>query len=661
MLKNKVMKPFTFFVVFALVPLWVIGEEEGGSVWDQVVPASEASENNVSAMSVPAADKTLIAQATVPEFKSKNTKADRIIMSRRKIDKDLELIFKEVVPSMSEPFYYDGVKVVRKQRRLMKPPEITRTQERNATKRAERKAQKAVPAEKPQKKSREEIKLLEEENEKRAEFLKKLHAFNNLPLDNVKPHPAAKTFPGSVPEKATRVAITYTAKNKIRGWQCTGAYAPPGEVIRVRVAKGGVNRGYKIRIGAHTDNLEGGIYDNAWSRFPLISRETGIGNDSIEIVNPFGGMIYVWAPAPPVKRKIVTSSQARVPERVRFRFVGVVEAPVYRLDDTKMSEWEKLRNAPAPWAQLEGEYFKAVVPASTIRNLKDPKELVVFWDKVIAYLDKAIGRKKPLEDVEYILFDADSNSAGGHAGHEIVLPLADAENFSNLEQIKQEGSWPAFFYLAKNRVSRAWTLYHNDDAAAALLAMCCMKQFTERPLTDFIDVPALQTQAFEKPKRSFTPELLGMYAPLIEKFGTEVFMDLLAEFRKAAKANIETEVERADVFITTWSQLVKMNLGPYFEQFGFKYNEQIKARVGNLPEFKFDFENKEKTREDGWIGAFPPNGISIYFSDYNPPIDMSGRTKYAAGTPEEIEDAESRDSKESEITELSENSEENDL
>ncbi|MCR5183203.1 MAG: M60 family metallopeptidase [Opitutales bacterium] len=619
---------------------------------DEAEEMGSAEMTEIAGTPVPvrAVDKIFFVDAAVPEFKTKNTKSDRIIISKRKQDKELDKISDELVPSISDPYFYEWVKVVRNRRLPMKPPEITRTQESNAKKRKERRDSKA-PEEKEKKESSIERRLREDDEEKRKEFLEKLHKYNALPVEYVRPHAAAKNFPGAVPDSATRVAMTYTSNNEIRGWQCTGAYAPPGETIRVHVAKAGVNSGYKIRIGAHTENLEGGTFDNRWERFPFITREFGVGNDTISIANPFGGMIYVWAPQA-VKKKIVSSSQARVPKQVRFRFVGVVDAPFYAAGKTKAAEWAHLRNAPAPWGQVEGKYFKALVPAVLLRDLKDPKALVDFWDDVIVYLDKAVGRKKPLEEVEYVIFDVDSNTVGGHAGQNIVLPLDDAENFANLESLKKDGYWPLFFYLAKNRLDGNWTLYGNADAAASLLAMCCMKEFTERPLGDFIDIAALQTWAHENPRRSHTPELVGMYAPLLEKFGTEAFLNVLADFRKSAKANIKTEVERADVFIITWSKHAKMNLGPYFDGFGFKYNPQVVARVNKLPEFRFDFANSEKKTDDGWIGAFPSTGIAQYFSDYNPPLDMTGRTKYAAGTPEEIELAESKDFDEDSKTQL---------
>lgn len=472
-------------------------------------------------------------------------------------------------------------------------------------------------------KRREERERLKEENEEKEQAKKDFADYKKLAAEFLVKHPAADYFPGAVPETIQRVNQAFKTDNEIRDWQFTGLYAPPGEIVRVHASSAGVASGYRIRIGTHEDNLLEGRKKTTWKRFPSVVREFYVNNSTVEIANPFGGMIYIAAPEPPSRRKVSSGTQPRIPRYARFEFIGVVEAPTFELGETKPQAWKHLRNAPAPWAQLAGKHFIATVPSEAVRGLEDPKPLVEFWDKTIESLNELSGREEERDTRECIVFDIDSTGFAGHAGDTIVLPIELVKTFSDLNYIKKNGSWALFFYLAKNRVRDEWTMGGNKDAPAALLALHCMENATDKKPSSFFDGRALCSFALTHPEDAGTPEIIGSYLLPLEAFGWEPLKKALDVYNNAKKPLSGTELEKAESFVTVWSRAAKSNLGPYFENFGIEYSPKLKMRLEKLKKFvpkNFPPElNLEKPSEDAFLGDAPLGNIAIFFSDYAPP------------------------------------------
>lgn len=584
-------------------------------------------------------------QGNGTEFVSKCAKAERIIRGRR--ESEIAERINEIVPTPENPFP-SGVKPVRPAKLKMIVPRISEDERRRIDKEAEAARKKAAAEEKKrlaeqrraerharswmlfderekeEAKRRTEKEKRDKEQEEKDQTKKDFQKLRELPPEEVFKHVSAAFFPGDVAESVRRVNKAFKTDNEIRDWQFTGVYAPPGEIIRVHVSSAGINTGYRIRIGVHEDDLLEGRLKETWSRFPTIVREFGVGNSTIEIANPFGGMIYVKAPAPPSRRKISSASQARVPRYARFQFIGVVESPNFELGETKPAEWMHLRKAPAPWAQLAGKHFIATVPSSAVRNIEKPQEIVEFWDKIIEGLDKLSGREERKKNAprECIVFDADSTGFAGHAGDTIVFPVELVNTFLDLDYIRKNGSWGLFFYLAKNRVRPEWTLNGNKDAPAALLALFCMERVTERKAHTFFDAKMLNSSALTHPAEAGTPEIIGSYLPPIEAFGWEPLFKAFDVYNNKKPPLTGSELDKAESFVTVWSRAAKSNLGPYFENFGIEYSKRLQMRLEKFRKFApkhFPPEiGLEKTSDDCFLGDAPLGNISIFFSDYFP-------------------------------------------
>ena len=183
-------------------------------------------------------------------------------------------------------------------------------------------------------------------------------------------HPAAGIFPGAVPKDAPRIAGRNLAIDvSVPQWHSTGLYAAPGEIIRITIPQQAANRGLGVRIGCHTDSL---WHLDPWQRAPEISRREPLKEVVTLAANPFGGLVYIDVPenAPHLVINVTIS--------------GAVEAPHFILGKTSLDDWkDRIRNNPAPWAELETNKIILSVPSGEIRQLDNPDELMALWNKIL--------------------------------------------------------------------------------------------------------------------------------------------------------------------------------------------------------------------------------------------------------------------------------------
>ncbi len=286
--------------------------------------------------------------------------------------------------------------------------------------------------------------------------------------EQVRPHPAADGFPGAVPKDAPRIPKREVAiDTSVPAWHSTGLYAAPGELIRVQVAPELVDKGLAIRIGCHTDglwNLE------SWRRAPEISRREPIKTPTTTAANPFGGLIYIEVPEKIAPGKFVVT------------IAGAVESPRFVLGETSLIEWRtRLRNAPAPWAELETKKIILSVPSEKIRQLDDAEALMKFWDAVLdAEADLATiprDRKRP----ERIVCDIQIGGGYLHSGYPIMSHLdKTVEHSLSLDAMKQ-GSWGHFHELGHNHQQGDWTFEGTGEVTCNLFSLYCMETLCGKP------------------------------------------------------------------------------------------------------------------------------------------------------------------------------------
>jgi hypothetical protein len=171
----------------------------------------------------------------------------------------------------------------------------------------------------------------------------------------------------------------------------TGCYLKPGSIATVTVPDALVAKGFAVRVGAHSWDLEKRPMVKRLDRvslvYPIEKAET-------QIANPLGGGIYIEVPY---------LADAGV---VEIGIRNAARAPFFSaksFDQTTLEQWRKVERLRAgPWADFESDKFMMQVPTKWIYNYDDPASLMRDWDKALDMVSILFG--KPLVRPKTVLY-----------------------------------------------------------------------------------------------------------------------------------------------------------------------------------------------------------------------------------------------------------------
>ncbi len=396
------------------------------------------------------------------------------------------------------------------------------------------------------------------------------------PPAEIQGHPAAEHFPGAVPADATRVTRLVELVPGVSGWQSTGLYAAPGDVVEIRFPKTIDIRGHAVRIGAHIDEL---YHHDSWKRAPQISRRFRLSAHETRVVNAFGGLIYIECPGDAKSMTDVSIS-------------GAVEAPHFVLGKTNVDDWKRrIRYLPGPWAELASSKIVVTVPSTSVRALDDPESLMRFWDRVSdAHASLAaipLERKRP----ERFVADIQISAGYMHAGYPIMTHLDATKPMTQLDVLRQ-GSWGLLHELGHNHQSPDWTFDGTGEVTCNLFALHAIDTICEPPAGtrghSTVDKPPSYDEyvrrgaKFDEWKRD--PFLaLQMYVQLQREFGWDPFQRVFEEYRQLAAAERpKGDAEKRDQWLVRFSRACGRNLGPFFVAWGVPTSDQARDSISDL-------------------------------------------------------------------------------
>lgn len=407
----------------------------------------------------------------------------------------------------------------------------------------------------------------------------------HLPASEVAASPAAATFPGLVPATAPRVTRTVEIDAHVPDWHSTGLYAAPGETITVTIPGNALRQGLGVRIGAHTDTL----WQLArWDRAPDITRVFPLRERRTLAANAFGGPVYIVVP------------HGCKAGQVSIIINHAVEAPLFVRGQTSLTDWRQtIRNAPAPWAELQGHNVILTVPASVVRTLDDPEALMTLWDRILdGYADFAgISRSRPRP--ERYCTDKQISAGYMHSGYPIMTGLDVAPDFVNAPLILSNGngtgkSWGFFHEMGHNHQQPDWTfegtgeVTNNVFALYILDTVCGVTAHTHPALE-----PAARQARLQKyidggadfAKWKSDPFLaLTMYIQLQQGFGWDAYKRVFAEYRRLPDTERpKNDQEKRDQWMVRFSRVAGRNLGPFFQAWGVPTTAEARASLADLP------------------------------------------------------------------------------
>jgi len=280
--------------------------------------------------------------------------------------------------------------------------------------------------------------------------------------DRATPHPCAATFPGAVPPDAPRSTVVAPIDPRVPRWRSTGAYAAAGEAITLEVPAAAAHAGLELQIGCYTDELWD--FDD-WLRASRIVVRVSVKAERTVLASPFGGLVYVDVPA---KCGVAAPFDAKLDH--------VVAAPRFTLGTTTLADWkERIRAAPAPWAELESSRVLVTVPSATIRTLDDPETLMRTWDRVADAAAELVGIPKRRASPERYVADVEIAAGYMHSGYPIMTHLDAAAAMADPKRLLA-GDWGLFHELGHNHQRGEWTFEGTGEVTNNVICVCILQK-----------------------------------------------------------------------------------------------------------------------------------------------------------------------------------------
>ncbi len=263
-------------------------------------------------------------------------------------------------------------------------------------------------------------------------------------------------FPGSVAppanSTATRPVLINASQPKITGSpplyfdydarRPTGSYLAPGSIATVTVPAALVNKGFKVRVGAHSWDLRA---KDRIERHDRVSRVYPITSATTKVANPLGGGIYIEVPYL-ASGGIVT---VQIANAVRSPFFSSTS---FRTK-TSIADWQNIeRTQPGPWADFESDKFMMQVPRSWIYAFANPVPVLNSWDAAMDAVSDLMGRPRVMpKTVMYaqvdVILRANVNAPGYPMSNDPYEPYNPANGNKS-------------HYLLTGPKGSAWTVLH---------------------------------------------------------------------------------------------------------------------------------------------------------------------------------------------------------
>ncbi|SDC02495.1 M60 family metallopeptidase [Niabella drilacis] len=414
-------------------------------------------------------------------------------------------------------------------------------------------------------------------------------------------NPEAKNFPGPVAPLAQKVTkeiiITPYSNNSslaepapsFKRWYSTGLYAPAGARVTIKIARKDIPRRLAVQIGAHSDQL---FELDMVSRCPYdLTASTDLEKDTTTVHSSFGGLIYIKIP----------DTDGGAPLCITIS--GAVNAPYFQLGKTTRASWQQtIRNYPAPWAEIASDKLILTVPSSRIRNLEDPRKLMLLWDSIMdADADlAAIPRKR--KHPERIVVDRNVAYAYMYTTLERIT-VPDDESCKlmlDADLLRKKGSWGHFHELGHRH--QFWGIDHSElsEVTVNLYTMYVFDKVLGKGLYNHKNISSraavremirwyLQSgKTYEEMSRD--PFLyLSVFIPIIDEMGWQPILNLHKNFRAILNATPDRSKLEADnntrrnSFYKALCTATHKDLTRYFALFRIPVSEEVKKEAALYP------------------------------------------------------------------------------
>ena len=331
---------------------------------------------------------------------------------------------------------------------------------------------------------------------------------------------------------------------------------------------------------------------------------------SFKLFSPYGGLIYLESPG------------FKKPHSISVRISGAMEAPLFDLTaDDYLKKWqESVASTSAPWADICGKYISFTMPTSSVKDIKDPTEVMETWDRVVKTHYELRGNDVEKERHQWIVCDVQPVAGYMHSGYPIVtmMDVSKPQNTDkfllNNESVLSEGRWGMYHELGHNMQRRFWTFKGTGEVTCNIFSLHAMDVVSNKKpwIHEWLakHLPKMKkalnsNDPYEQWQKS--PGIaLGVYAQLQHSFGWEAYKTVFAHYEALDNSDKpKGDKEEISYWIEIFSNTVGYNLCPLFEFWGFKIPGPLRKKLTQTP-FLPDDE----------MTALAPDRIKMILKDY---------------------------------------------
>lgn len=400
------------------------------------------------------------------------------------------------------------------------------------------------------------------------------------PVEKIKAHRTAETVYGAIPAGAPRVTRAVRIDTARTRWQSTGLYAVPGEVVTVTVPREAAGRGFRVRLGGHTDSI---MSRPRWMRMPFgVSRAFDLTSTTTRAACAFGGAVYIDLGQRPGGVAPFTATLS-----------GAIEAPTFILGQTTDEQWAAtIRNNPAPYAELVGKRLIISIPSVIVRRVANLTDVMEYWDKVVALQDDLAGEPNPRRSPERIDLDVQISIGVLHSGYPIMGPVSSGSALVNKTILDKQGNWGYFHELGHNHQRMWWTFNGDMEVTENIFAKYCLEWMAGGARTAeggwSLEPAAVALRAEESIDKggSYTskPERSALWFQLADEFGWAAYKKVFRDYLASAPGELPySDQQKRDQWLIRFSKAAGCDLTPLLrDRWGLVFSPAAVATVKKL-------------------------------------------------------------------------------
>ncbi|XP_062872473.1 TRPM8 channel-associated factor homolog [Trichomycterus rosablanca] len=363
-------------------------------------------------------------------------------------------------------------------------------------------------------------------------------------------------------------------------WLSTGLYLSPGMRTYIAVPKEIVGKGWKLQIGCQTDNLSNA---DVLRRAPVVHTRFPLDKEMVQVSNLWGGLIFLISPS---------TSKVKGAE---FVVQTSIRAPYYKSGVTTVADWvQKIRNAPAPWAELEFENLIITLQSDDVRNLDHPNKVADLWDSIMRGVTELAAKPPKLPRKERFVADVQISAGFMHAGYPIMMHGTSAPELLKIDKARQQGFWGAIHELGHNQQCGVWEFPpHTTECTCNLWSVYVHEEVLGLNRAKAHEAMVLEkrqgrAQSYFKGGRKLEDwtvwTALETYMQLQDKFGWDAYKKVFSAYQ--SMPNVPTNnAGKMNLYAETFSKVVNMNLSPFFKSWGWPIEPSTEKTLSSLPEW----------------------------------------------------------------------------